>query len=51
MVLSTRYTDDINLDGPDASLASVRAKAGRRVFKPTSSQRDREMRDVYFEQR
>jgi len=48
MVLSERYTDDINI--PNKEHIASRTPAVRN-FTPSSSQRDREMRDVYFENR
>lgn len=48
MVLSTRHLDDINL--PDIEHQARRCPLVKRKSL-TSSQRDREMRDVYFEMR
>uniref|UniRef100_A0A194AKA6 Ciliary microtubule inner protein 2C n=1 Tax=Pinctada fucata TaxID=50426 RepID=A0A194AKA6_PINFU len=48
MILATRHTDDINL--PYLEHKSRRHPLIRH-FATTSSQRDREMRDVYFEKR
>jgi len=48
MILSQRYTDDINL--PDKQHLAHREPV-KREFASRSSQRDREMRDVYFETR
>lgn len=48
MVLATRHTDNINLadDGQVPRRTPI-----IRSFEPLGSQRDREMRDVYFESR
>lgn len=48
MILSTRHTDDINLPYLDHV---ARRPPLIRHFTTLSSQRDREMRDVYFEKR
>lgn len=48
MILSTRHTDDINLPHLDHV---ARRPPLIRHFTTLSSQRDREMRDVYFEKR
>ena len=48
MVLATRHTDNINLREADQI---PRRTPMMKDYEPLSSQRDREMRDVYFENR
>lgn len=48
-VRTLRYTDDMKLDAPAS--APVRTRHSTQTFRADSSQRDRQMRDVYFEQR
>ena len=48
-VRSLRYTDDIHHEAPAS--APITTRSSQQQFSPSSSQRDREMRDVYFEKR
>lgn len=48
IIMSTKYTDDINL--PHLSHEARREPIIRR-FNPRSNVRDREMRDAHFEKR